>query len=141
MDQAVRYPAAELEGFTAAILRVVGLPSDDALQVARLMISADLRGADGHGVFRLPQYVRRIRAGGPRAKGRRAASRTQWTALCELVKARAGWRCQACALRTRLDVHHVVKRAQSQGVEHRQRGVIFALGAQRRSRNRSINST
>ncbi len=28
------------------------------------MILADLRGADGHGIFRLPQYVRRIRAGG-----------------------------------------------------------------------------
>src|SRR5207245_10508811 len=54
----------------------------------------------------------RIRAGGPRAKGRPAASGTQWTAICELVKARAGWRCQACGLRTRLDVHHVVKRAQ-----------------------------
>ena len=28
------------------------------------MILADLRGADGHGIFRLPQYVRRIKAGG-----------------------------------------------------------------------------
>lgn len=28
------------------------------------MILADIRGADGHGIFRLPQYVRRIRAGG-----------------------------------------------------------------------------
>ena len=55
---------------------------------------------------------RRIRAGGPRAKGRPAASTKKWAAICELVKARAGWRCQACALRTRLDVHHVVKRAQ-----------------------------
>jgi HNH endonuclease len=55
---------------------------------------------------------RRIRAGGPRAKGRPAASTKEWTAIGELVKARAGWRCQACGLRTRLDVHHVVKRAQ-----------------------------
>src|SRR5262249_14999309 len=51
------------------------------------------------------------RAGGPRGKGRPAASRKQWTEICELVKARAGWRCQACGLRTKLDVHHVVKRA------------------------------
>jgi len=28
------------------------------------MTLADLRGADGHGIFRLPQYVRRIKAGG-----------------------------------------------------------------------------
>ena len=27
--------------------------------------------------------------------------------------ARAGWRCQACRVRRRLDVHHVVKRSQS----------------------------
>jgi 5-methylcytosine-specific restriction endonuclease McrA len=27
------------------------------------------------------------------------------------VLARAGWRCQACGVRRRLDVHHVVKRS------------------------------
>jgi len=42
----------------------VGLPASDAEQVAQLMILADLRGADGHGIFRLPQYIRRIKAGG-----------------------------------------------------------------------------
>jgi 5-methylcytosine-specific restriction endonuclease McrA len=28
------------------------------------------------------------------------------------VLARAGWRCQACGVRRRLDVHHVIKRSQ-----------------------------
>ena len=28
------------------------------------MAQADLQGSDGHGVIRLPQYVKRIRAGG-----------------------------------------------------------------------------
>ena len=28
------------------------------------MVDADLQGADGHGIFRLPQYIRRIEAGG-----------------------------------------------------------------------------
>jgi len=28
------------------------------------------------------------------------------------VLVRAGWRCQACGVRRRLDVHHVVKRSQ-----------------------------
>jgi hypothetical protein len=55
---------------------------------------------------------RRILAGGPRATGRRAASREEWAAIRELVLARARWVCQACGLRRRLDVHHVVKRAQ-----------------------------
>ncbi len=28
------------------------------------------------------------------------------------VLSRAGWRCQACGVRRRLDVHHIVKRSQ-----------------------------
>jgi L-2-hydroxycarboxylate dehydrogenase (NAD+) len=41
-----------------------GLPPADATKVAELMTEADLTGADGHGIFRLPQYVRRLKAGG-----------------------------------------------------------------------------
>ena len=42
----------------------MGLPAADAAKVAELMTEADLTGADAHGVFRLPQYVRRLRKGG-----------------------------------------------------------------------------
>lgn len=59
-----RLPSGDLEAFVARALTAVGLPVPAAEQVARLMVLADLRGADGHGIFRLPQYVRRIRAGG-----------------------------------------------------------------------------
>src|SRR3989442_2617452 len=55
---------------------------------------------------------RRMRAGGPRARGRRAASWPEWIDIREQVLARASWRCQACGVRRRLDVHHVVKRSQ-----------------------------
>ena len=41
-----------------------GLPATDAEIAGSLMAQADLMGQDGHGVFRLPQYVRRIRDGG-----------------------------------------------------------------------------
>ena len=41
-----------------------GLPEADAARCAELMTEADLTGADGHGIFRLPQYVRRLKAGG-----------------------------------------------------------------------------
>ncbi len=58
------FSAAALQGFIADALGAVGLPAADAQQVAALMTRADLSGADGHGVFRLPQYLRRIRAGG-----------------------------------------------------------------------------
>jgi L-2-hydroxycarboxylate dehydrogenase (NAD+) len=59
-----RYPALQLRDFTTRVLETVGLPASDAERVAELMVLADLRGAEGHGIFRLPQYVRRIRAGG-----------------------------------------------------------------------------
>lgn len=41
-----------------------GLPANDAAQIAALMAEADLQGSDGHGVIRLPQYIKRIQAGG-----------------------------------------------------------------------------
>src|SRR6266702_5784937 len=53
-----------LRDFIGASLRRLGLPDQDALTVASLMAEADLQGSDGHGVIRLPQYARRIRAGG-----------------------------------------------------------------------------
>jgi 5-methylcytosine-specific restriction endonuclease McrA len=55
---------------------------------------------------------RRIRGGGPRARGRPAATVEQWADIRAAVLARARWRCQACGARTRLDVHHILKRAQ-----------------------------
>ncbi len=60
----VRVSHERLRGFIAAALQRVGVPPDDAQTVAGLMAEADLQGSDGHGVMRLPQYVRRIQAGG-----------------------------------------------------------------------------
>lgn len=55
---------------------------------------------------------RRIRAGGPLALGRPSATLESWREIRAEVLARARWACQACRVRTRLEVHHVVKRAQ-----------------------------
>jgi hypothetical protein len=55
---------------------------------------------------------RRISAGGPLAVGRPAASLEAWRQIRAQVLARARWVCQACGVRTRLDVHHVTKRTQ-----------------------------
>ncbi len=55
---------AELQKFIARCLCAVGLPFEDATSVAGLMARADLIGADAHGVFRLPQYIKRIQLGG-----------------------------------------------------------------------------
>jgi L-2-hydroxycarboxylate dehydrogenase (NAD+) len=53
-----------LKSFIHEALTKLGLPDSDALTVAALMAQADLQGSDGHGVTRLPQYARRIKAGG-----------------------------------------------------------------------------
>jgi L-2-hydroxycarboxylate dehydrogenase (NAD+) len=53
-----------LKAFIGEALTKLGLPEQDAITVATLMAQADLQGSDGHGVTRLPQYARRIKAGG-----------------------------------------------------------------------------
>ena len=57
-------PAEALTEFARRAFMAVGLPGADAAAVAGLMVEADLVGADAHGIFRLPQYVRRIEGGG-----------------------------------------------------------------------------
>jgi L-2-hydroxycarboxylate dehydrogenase (NAD+) len=53
-----------LKAFIHDAMVHLGLPDGDATTVATLMAQADLQGSDGHGVSRLPQYARRIKAGG-----------------------------------------------------------------------------
>ena len=64
LAEATRVPASAIRAFIAEALSTIGLPASDAAQVADLMVETDLAGADAHGVFRLPHYVRRLRAGG-----------------------------------------------------------------------------
>jgi LDH2 family malate/lactate/ureidoglycolate dehydrogenase len=59
-----RVAAADLAGFVARAFERLGAPAADARSVAELMVEADLLGYDTHGVFRLRQYVDRLRAGG-----------------------------------------------------------------------------
>ncbi len=66
--EARRIPAEIIRDFIMEALRTVGLPAADAAKVAELMVETDLAGADAHGVFRLPHYVRRLRAGGVNAR-------------------------------------------------------------------------
>jgi LDH2 family malate/lactate/ureidoglycolate dehydrogenase len=54
----------ELVRFIAAAYRAAGIETAEAEKAAELMAASDVSGADGHGVFRLPQYIRRIKAGG-----------------------------------------------------------------------------
>jgi LDH2 family malate/lactate/ureidoglycolate dehydrogenase len=58
------FPAKRLEAFIASILKAMGLSEEDAAVCAARMTESDLRGVDTHGIFRLPHYCQRIRAGG-----------------------------------------------------------------------------
>lgn len=57
-------PIHQAEKFIANALQANQVPAADAALVAQLMIKSDMVGADGHGIFRLPAYIKRIRAGG-----------------------------------------------------------------------------
>src|SRR5437899_3916904 len=59
-----RVAHADLVRFIAAAYRAADILPVEAEKAAALMAASDISGADGHGVFRLPQYIRRIKAGG-----------------------------------------------------------------------------
>ena len=61
--KAVRIPVSAVSGLITDAMMKSGLPADDAGKVAELMLEADLVGADAHGVFRLPQYIARLKLG------------------------------------------------------------------------------
>ena len=52
-----------LHEITAEIFRAVGAPDDLASQVADVLIDNHLAGHDSHGILRIPEYVRSVRAG------------------------------------------------------------------------------
>ncbi len=76
--------ADALTAFVAAALARLGVPEPDAQAVAALMVEADLLGYDTHGVFRLRQYVNRLRDGGHNAHATpRLIHQTPATALID----------------------------------------------------------
>src|SRR4030088_1156990 len=63
-----RVVIAEIVGLITQSLVSVGVPPEDASQVAALMAESDARGGAAHGVSRLPQYVKQIQSGGVNAR-------------------------------------------------------------------------
>ncbi len=89
-DEPIRVDFGRLRYFIAMAFECVGMPAADAQVVAALMAEADLRGSDGHGVIRLPQYLqahprrrrepasRHPRREGARGHGAGATATTAW---------------------------------------------------------------
>jgi LDH2 family malate/lactate/ureidoglycolate dehydrogenase len=71
-SDAPRIQISDLTAFIARVFESLGFPVEQAYRAAFLMAEADAWGADAHGVFRLPMYVKRIQNGGinPRPKMR-----------------------------------------------------------------------
>ena len=59
-----------LQAFAAEVFGAVGMPAEDAQTEAEVLVWANLRGVDSHGVLRIPSYVRSVQEGGmnPRPK-------------------------------------------------------------------------
>ena len=78
--KAGRIPVAAVKGLIVDAMGKAGVPAADAAKIAELMVEADLIGADAHGVFRLPQYVQRMKLGStnprPNIKVNRSAPAT-----------------------------------------------------------------
>jgi LDH2 family malate/lactate/ureidoglycolate dehydrogenase len=75
---------AVLKAFCAAVLERLGVPADEAALVTDVLVEADLRGVESHGVLRLPQYVERIAAGGANPKPNiRPVRETRTTAVLD----------------------------------------------------------
>src|SRR4030088_2566355 len=59
----LRIKPEDLENFITRAFEAADLPPVDARVIAELMTRADVNGSEGHGIFRLPQYIRRIKGG------------------------------------------------------------------------------
>jgi ureidoglycolate dehydrogenase (NAD+) len=63
MIEETRVHAADLREFTKGVFIAAGVPSEDATLEAEVLVWANLRGVDSHGVLRIPSYVEMIGRG------------------------------------------------------------------------------
>lgn len=85
MANKVTVDPGKLIQFSAKILQKVGVPQEDAERTAGMLVAADLRGIDTHGVSHLgPLYVKRIKEGIINPKPQiKMASQEQATAVVD----------------------------------------------------------
>jgi LDH2 family malate/lactate/ureidoglycolate dehydrogenase len=62
-EQSARIPAPELTQACQRLLQKAGVPRDQAGQISAIVVEADLRGIESHGVLRMPAYIHRVKAG------------------------------------------------------------------------------
>jgi LDH2 family malate/lactate/ureidoglycolate dehydrogenase len=60
-ETGLRIQAEPLKGFCVQVFQKMGVPEEDARITADVLVAADLRGIDSHGVARLRRYVNGLR--------------------------------------------------------------------------------
>ena len=60
----LRIPESELENVLQLAFCRSGVPEEEALNIARILVKAEMRGLVTHGISRVPLYINRIKAGG-----------------------------------------------------------------------------
>jgi len=63
-----RASLGSLRDFASSAFIKIGLPEQDALTIGQLIAEAEFQGSEGHGIMRMPHYIRRIQAGGVNPK-------------------------------------------------------------------------
>ena len=64
MSNSTQISVTQAQDFITKVLVANQVPIQDAKIIGDLMVRSDLAGADGHGIFRTPSYVKRIKSGG-----------------------------------------------------------------------------
>ena len=62
-DNPLIVQAEPLKAFCVRVFEKMGVPEEDARITADVLVTADLRGIDSHGVARLRRYVNGLRDG------------------------------------------------------------------------------
>lgn len=62
-EKTERIPPDALKSFCTQTLEKLGVPKEDAMITAEVLVAADLRGIDSHGVARMSRYVTGIQQG------------------------------------------------------------------------------
>ena len=61
-QDSIRIGKAELEAFISAIFVAAGLSREHADEWAKMLVWANLRGTDSHGIIRIPRYIDLVKA-------------------------------------------------------------------------------
>ena len=61
-QESLRIGKAELTDFVTSIFVAVGLTKEHAAEWAKMLVWANLRGTDSHGIIRIPRYIDLVNA-------------------------------------------------------------------------------